>query len=227
MHDFNDPHSQIDWAAGASDTVEGQECISCRRLFTFDSGMYNRDTSKKYGYELQCLQCKSTPRMSTQEWVDCLTEKNFNSEGTKRQRHRYQDEMRLDRTGRGLECSLFLQKLYHICPRIYVTQGGIKGDLALFMTGPERVEWNNRGFKYMGYVTLGTMPEFSSYEFDDSRDVMIRTKEIGWRQVLLRFIEDGFLSEKQVNQEFGYPSGGQHSTWYRELQRIRYNNSQT
>ena len=121
-----------------------------------------------------------------------------------------------------MDCSLFLQKLHHIYPALYVTQGGIVGDLALYATsGTARPEWGGNTFAYVGYVSLGTMPEFSSYEFDRARDILLRAKEIGWRSVLLRFIEKKILTEEQVLKEFGPPSGGENSLWYKKLQQAR------
>jgi len=89
--------------------------------------------------------------------------------------------------------------------------------LALYVTsGVVHPEWGN-SFKYLGYVTLGTMPEFSKYEFDEKNDIMVRASEMGWRSALLRFIKADVLTEQQCNQEFGPPSGGENSLWYKNL----------
>jgi len=109
---------------------------------------------------------------------------------------------------------------------LYVTPGGVTVngaivDIALYATsGVNRPEWSGNSFKYMGYVTLGTLPEYSEYEFNE-RDVLIRATQIGWRSVLIRFVENNILTEEQCNQEFGLPSGGANSLWYKKLQQHR------
>lgn len=210
----------IDYEAGASNDLMGQECQSCMRLLTYK--FFQRDSSRTSGHSPQCTKCAQAPRMSMAEHTARLREENFNSHGTQRQRHEDQDEMHRDRRGRTLDASLFLQKLLHICPNLYVTSGGIVGDLALYVTsGIPRKEWEDRAFKYMGYVTLGTMPEFSKYEFDEARDVVIRATEMGWRSVLIRFIENNILTEQQCLSEFGQPSSGIRAIWDKHLQNHR------
>ena len=209
----------IDYEAGVDDEIRGQECCGCFRLLKWN--FFDRDTSYKNGYKPLCSNCQSQPRLSMAEHTARLREMNFNSEGTKAQRHIDQSEMKKDRRGRTMDASLFLSKLHHICPNLYVTQGGIVGDLALYVTsGIVKPEWGAQ-FKYLGYVTLGTMPEFSKYEFDEKNDIMIRASEMGWRSVLLRFIEANILTEQQVNEEFGHPSGGENSLWYKHLHNHR------
>jgi len=125
-----------------------------------------------------------------------------------------------------MECSLFLTKLKHVYPGLHVTQGGvtINGavvDLALYATSPTaKPDWAGRDFRYMGYVTLGVMPEYSEYEFNE-RDVLQRCTQMGWRSVLLRFVENNILTEDQCLKEFGPPSGGVNSLWYKKLHNHR------
>ena len=125
-----------------------------------------------------------------------------------------------------MECSVFLTKLKHAYPNLHVTQGGvtINGaivDLALYATsGVNKPEWGQNSYKYLGYVTLGIMPEYSEYEFNE-RDILQRCTQIGWRSVLLRFVENNILSEEQCKAEFGVPSGGVNSLWYKKLNNHR------
>ena len=210
----------IDYEAGASDDLQGKECSSCWRLLRYK--FFNKNSTYKDGYDPQCSLCKQAPRLSMAEHASRLREMNFNSEGTRRQRHEDQDEMRKDRTGHAMDCSLFLQKLHHLYPSLYVTQGGIVGDLALYAaSGVAKPEWGGNSFAYVGYVTLGTMPEFSRYEFDEKNDILLRATDIGWRSVLLRFIQKRILTEEQCDKEFGPPSGGTNSLWYKNLHRFR------
>ena len=209
----------IDYSAGESNDVLGKECCSCFRLLRFN--FFDKNSSYKDGYSPQCSSCTHQPKLSMSEHISRLREMNYNSEGTKRMRHPDQEHLYEKREGRPLDCSVFLSKLLHIYPQLYVTQGGIVTDLALYATsGIAKPEWSGRSFRYLGYVTLGTMPEYSEYEFND-RDVLQRCTQMGWRSVLLRFIEADILTEEQCNREFGYPSGGVNSLWYKKLHNYR------
>lgn len=215
-----DDFDVIDYEAGVDNEVRGQECHSCFRLLKWN--FFPRNAAYKSGYDPQCYKCKEQPALSVAEHTARLEEMNFNSEGTKRQRHPDQEDLRGVRGGRAMDCSLFLQKLLHICPGLYVKQGGYVEDLALYVTsGVAKPEWDGNTFKYLGYVTLGVMPEYSIYEFDQHRDILLRASQIGWRSVLLRFVENGVLTEEQCNKEFGPPSGGVNSIWYKKLYRRR------
>lgn len=213
-------HDVIDWEAGVDNEVRGQECRSCFRLLTWN--FFDRNSSYKTGREPQCSWCKAQPRLSLVEHTSRLREMNYNSEGTRRQRHVDQTEMREFFKGRSMDCSLFLQKLLHIYPSLFVKPGRIIGDLALYATGLARPEWEGNTYKYLGFVTLGQMPEFSEYEFDETRDVMIRETSKGWRTMLLRFVKTRILTEKQILAEFGPPSGGESSLWYKKLNKYRH-----
>lgn len=216
----------IDYEAGVSDDILGAECCGCRRLLTFRGNFFPKNSAYKSGYEPLCYSCKNSPKLSIAEHAFRLRELNYNSAGTRAQRHPDTDFLIDKRPGRSMDCSIFLQKLLHVYPQLYVTQGGvtINGavvDLALYATsGVNKPEWGQNSFKYLGYVTLGTMPEYSEYEFDQ-RDILLRCTNIGWRSVLIRFIENGILTEEQCNQEFGFPSGGMNSLWYKKLHNFR------
>lgn len=211
----------IDYEAGADAEVRGAECAGCRRLLRWE--FYDKNSSYKSGYEPLCPLCRKSPKLSIAEHTARLREMNYNSESTRRQRHADQEDMKeaTYRGGRTMDCSLFLQKLLHLVPNLYVTAGGIVGDLALYVTSPvARPEWNGRDFKYLGFVTLGTMPEYSEYEFGE-RDILLREKKKGWRTALVRFVKDNILTEEQCNREFGPPSGGVNSIWYKKLHQHR------
>lgn len=215
----------LDYQAGVDDEIRGQECHSCFRLLKWN--FFDRNPVYKNGYSPQCSWCKKQPVLSIAEHTARLREMNYSSEGTKRQRHPDQESFHEDREGEVMSFSLFLQKLHHVYPNLYATPGavtvnGVQVDISLFATsGSARSEWNNQTAKYMGYITVGTMPEYTEYEFD-SRDVLQRAIRIGWRDVLLRFIKNNILTEAQVNKEFGRPSGLANSTyWYKKLHQYR------
>ena len=216
-----DEFDVIDYEAGVSDDILGAECASCARLLTFAGGFFPKNSAYKSGYGPQCFHCLKQPRLSIKEHTARLQEMNYNSEGTRRQRHADTEFLIDDRPGRPMECSLFLQKLLHVYPGLFVTQGGIVTDLALYATsGVSKPEWAGQSFRYLGYVTLGILPEYSRYEFDQ-RDVLLRATQIGWRSVLLRFVENNILTEEQCLKEFGPPSGGVNSLWYKKLHNHR------
>jgi hypothetical protein len=219
-----DEFDVINYEAGADNELRGKECQSCARLLTYK--FFPKKANYKDGYGPQCYKCLEAPRLSIKEHTSRLQEMNYNSEGTRRQRHVDTDLMQDERPGKPMDCSLFLQKLLHIYPQLYVTQGmiavdGVVVDLALYATsGGPRADWSGNSFKYLGYITLGIRPEYSRYEFDQ-RDVMLRCIDIGWRSVLIRFIENRLLTEEQCEKEFGPPSGGVNSLWYKKLHQFR------
>lgn len=209
----------VNYEAGADPEIRGQECCGCRRLLVWS--FYDKNSSYKSGYDPMCPLCKKTPKLSMAEHVARMREMNYNSEGTRRQRHPDQAFFYDKRPGQYMDCSLFLQKLLNAYPSLYVTAGGIKGDLALYATsGAPRRDWRNQSFRYVGYVTLGPMPEYSEYEFNE-RDVLQRCTQMGWRSALLRFVRSGILTEAQCDKEFGPPSGGEKSLWYKKLHDFR------
>lgn len=214
----------IDYEAGVDNELRGMECVSCFRLLKYN--FFDHNAAYKSGYDPQCGWCKTQPKLSIKEHTARLQELNYSSEGTRRQRHADTEFFLEDRPGRAMECSLFLTKLLHVYPQLYVKQGGVTiggviTDLALYATsGAAKTEWSGQSFKYLGYVTLGVMPEYSRYEFDQ-RDVMQRCTQMGWRSVLLRFVENNILTEEQCLQEFGPPSGGVNSLWYKKLHNHR------
>ena len=222
----------IDYEAGVSDDVLGQECHSCFRLLRWR--FFDRNSSYKNGYEPQCSWCKTQLKLSVAEHTARLKELNMNSAGTKRQRHADQEEFHkhLESDGYVLDAGLFLSKLLRIYPRLSVTQGnvtvnGVPVDVSLFATsGVPQPGWNGLCCKYMGYITLGPMPEFTQYSFNE-RDVLQRADRVGWRSVLLRFIKAGLITEEQCNQEFGRPSGLVDSAlWYKKIQRYKETKNQ-
>lgn len=212
----------LDYDAGVSDEILGQECHSCFRLLRWK--FFDRNSAYKSGYDPQCSWCKSQPKLSIAEHAARLREMNYNSAGTRRQRHVDQEDIHNTKGGRPMDCSLFLQKLQHVLPSLYVTEGGVVGDLALYATsGVAKPEWRGQSFKYLGYVTVGAMPEYSKYEFDP-RDVLQRVKDMGWRSALLPFVKNRVLTEEQILTEFGEPSGGLNSIWYKKLKQYRKSN---
>lgn len=213
---------QIDNSIAYSPEIRGAECLSCRRLLAHR--YFRKDASLRLGHKPQCLDCESQPKMSMEEHLSGLREKNFNSEGTKRQRHPDQDNMKLvdARLGRPMHCSEFLIRLQRLVPALFVKEGGIVGHLALYLVAEApQSKWGGKNFKYYGYIEFQTLPEYSRYEFDTVRDIMIRESERGWRAPLLRFIKDGVITEAQCLKEFGAAVGEGSMTWHKTLWNYR------
>jgi hypothetical protein len=161
-----------------------------------------------------------------EEHVSRLKESTYNSEGVKRQRHQDQNEMRLysARLGRAMLASDFLLKLQKMVPNIHIKEGGIAGDLALYLTEElPQGKWKGKNYKYMGWITFGLMPEYSLYEFNEKLDVMIRATDKGWRDVLLAFIKDKVITEEQCDKIFGKPLGRGANSWFKKLKDYREN----
>ena len=125
------------------------------------------------------------------------------------------------RIGTPLHHSDLLRKLRKLVRSLYIMDGRIIGDLAVFQTFPcPQPDLDGRDFKYLFYIPTGLMPEFSQYEFDE-RDVPIRESKRGWRTVLLRLIKLGLMSEERCDREFGSARGEASIVWYRQLYAFR------
>jgi len=162
--------------------------------------------------------------MSMAEHSARLGELNFNSEGTKRQRHEDQEEFHKEheRVGRRMHTSVLLLKLQKLVPSLFIKPGGIEGDLALYQTAETpQAKWGGKNYNYLGFISYGDLTEFSQYEFDNKMDIVIRESNRGWRTVLLRFIKAGLLTEEQCDREFGHPSGRASLVWYKKLWQYR------
>jgi hypothetical protein len=210
--------SAIDDDIYGSPDLVGQECSGCRRILVWK--FFDHDSSYRTGYKPTCISCKAAPRLSMEEHVDKLSTENYNSEGTRRQRHADQEEFRREtaRWGKTVPASDFLMKLKKLVPELVVRPGGIVGDLGLYMTAPgPQKKWDGKDFQYMGYVTLETMPEHSIFEFDEKLDIVLRPIHMGWRSTLIRFIKAGILTEAQCEKEFGLPSSGNSALWFKQL----------
>lgn len=212
----------IDNSIAYSPDILGAECASCRKLLAHR--YFRKDSSLRLGHKPQCVECEAEPKLTMAEHLSSLKEKNFNSEGTRRQRHQDQDEFKKHdaRLGRPMHCSEFLLRLKRLVPALFVKEGGIVGDLALYLVAETpQTKWKGKNYKYYGYITYEMLPEFSRYEFEQSRDILIRESERGWRTPLLRFIKDGVLTEEDCRKEFGIAAGEGSMTWHKTLWNYR------
>lgn len=111
-----------------------------------------------------------------------------------------EDELGNEELRRGLvmNCMEFLDKLNTLIPA-YLSSRILKGlsGLAVLHHG----EW-----KYVCSVQVGYMHEYSSLHFD-SHGLPLNEKWRGWRTVLLRLIQNGFITEQQADATFGEARG--------------------
>lgn len=222
MHDLNSPYNTIDPVASTSPVIMGKECCCCMRLLEFK--FFPRDTSYRDGYRDQCNECASAPRLSTAEHTDRLRELNYSSEALKRQRWDDQEELKDDtsRLGRPMKHSDFLGVVQKLVPNLYITEGRLVGDLAIFQIAPcPQDKWGGKDFNYLFYCPSGILPEFSQYQFDEVRNIPIRESKRGWRTVLLRLVKAGLLDEATCNKIFGRAEGPAASRWNKQLWQYR------
>lgn len=217
--DLGNELNEIDAAVTSNSTdLLGKECLTCRRILAFK--YYQKDHTFRDGHRDQCIACASVPRMSIAEHTARLRESNNNSMGVRNQRWAHQDDYRNDaaRVGRTMNSSDFVSKLRRLLPCLYITEGGIHGDLSVFRTygGPQK-HLGGKSFEYLWYIPTGILPEYSLYEFDNVRDVPVRESQRGWRTPLLRLIKAGYITEAICDAVFGKPSSAGSTVWYREL----------
>lgn len=220
--DLREAASVIDRNVVESPQMLGKECISCNAVLAYN--FFRRDSSYRDGRRDQCDLCASAPRLSTEEHFYRMREINNNSDAVKAQRWSNQSDYRgtASRVGRGMMSGAFLRVLRHLVPDLYLMDGRVAGDIAIFQTsGKGRPDWGGRSYKYIGYCPTGFLPEFSQYEFDEIRDIAIKEKQRGWRTVLLRIIEAGLLSEEDADKVFGRPDGPASVVWHRHMFNLR------
>lgn len=197
----------IERAIVDSPDLLGKECIGCLRVLPFNR--FQRDASCRDGCRDLCDYCASVPRLSIDEHTSRLREMTNNSEAVKAQRMARQEEYKNDaaRIGRMMHHSDLVTVLRQLIPSLYITDGNIVGDLAVFQTyGSPQPDLEGRTFRYLFYIPTGYLPEYSLYEFND-RDTPTRESQRGWRTVLLRLIKSGLLTEETVNHVFGAATG--------------------
>lgn len=143
----------------------------------------------------------------------------MNVESKKQYRWEQQEEFKMHREGRILHMNKFLGMLKEAGLNAwYTTKGGMAGTLGLFIahsgirTGCSHV---NGAPHYICFVQVPLMQEYEEMFFDE-HDVPLGVKRRGWRTVLLRLIETGFLTEAKAHEIFGEPASGPASRRYRQ-----------
>jgi hypothetical protein len=218
--------NQIDNVVVESPEMLGKECATCFRILAYK--FYNRDSSYRDGFRDQCSDCESQPRLSLDEHTARLRERNFSSHAVKAQRREHQDDYKNDdaRAGQSMHHAELILRLRKYIPNLWETEGRIEGDLALYLIYPcPQTKLNGADYEYVGYIPSGFMNEFSCWEFQKDKDILVREKNTapnglpgrGWRTPLLRLIKKGLITEDQCRQEFGEAVGPASTVWHRTL----------
>lgn len=124
-----------------------------------------------------------------------------------------QDELvtEKDRIGKIMNCLDFMRRLNKIVPCGFGNPDARKGLIGITcrVSTMEGGEWN-----YAGPIQVGYMHEYSTIRLD-AHNLPVNEKWRGWRTVLLRLIQGGFITERQAHKEFGEPITGPVSRRYR------------
>ena len=212
-----DDSSQLEDALLTSPELLGRECQGCFRVLAWK--FFKKDSSYREGYRTLCHSCESAPRLSINEHTVRLQEANRNNHAVRRQRFEEQEEYRKDdaRVGHRLHVTEFLRRVKKYLPNLFVIDGGVQGDLALFVIYPgPQPRLDGQDFEYLTYISEGWSNEFSTFEWNNETDTPIREKwngGRGWRTVLLRLIKRDLITEEQALKEFG-PAEGEGSRIY-------------
>lgn len=143
----------------------------------------------------------------------------------KKYRWDHQEEFKTQREGRILHMNEFLGRLKSAGLNAWYTEkGGMAKTLGLYISHEGTRSGCNHVAGAPHYICFVQVPLMQEYEemFFDIHDVPLGVKRRGWRTVLLRLIESGFLTESKAHEVFGEPASGPVSRRYRHyLQYLR------
>lgn len=138
-------------------------------------------------------------------------QKEMSSEMVKEYRFYKQDELTdtPERVGKIMDCFKFQEKLATIIP-CYLSSVVRKGLSGLAVYKPKEYiedgQTKVREWHYVCGVQVGLMHEYSSMWFDQ-HGLPLNEKWRGWRTVLLRLIQLGYVTESQADATFGSAEG--------------------
>lgn len=127
------------------------------------------------------------------------------------------------RWGKALHHSDIISRLHRLIPNLYVDDGAIRNSLSLYIWDrTQPFENKTGGTVFLGWMHSGWNPE---YEIDLVNDVGVAVgQKRGWRTLLLRmicrrdsvtFVPKSLFTEDAAEREFGSPSSGETSSYYR------------
>lgn len=200
MHELYSEENILDRDLAFSSSLLGKECNVCRRAYRYN--YFDLDSSSRDGRAHICPQCKRSPRLSTEEHLSRYREMNENSAATEAQRRPDElDYLERDSVGRALQHPEFISKLKKLLRgRLIVGDAYFLNEFSLYVEDPKQTETN--GVRYIGYIPTGRIQEFSSYEYN-KYGVPIDECARGYRGILMKLIMLGYLTEREVEEEFG------------------------
>ncbi len=198
MHEVHDEYSQLDHDLAFSRELLGKECQACKRALRYV--FFDKDSSSRDGYANICPRCKNTPRLSARENLSRMQEANFASEAVKVQRRENELEyFERDAKGRSLTHSDFIHKLRKFLgAKLIVAPAYFLDELSLYVEDGK----HENGARYIGYIQVGIMNEFSEYKYD-KMGVPIDEHRRGYRGILLKLIMEKYATEQQCEKVFG------------------------
>lgn len=146
-------------------------------------------------------------RTSNANVEELMRQKEMSKEMVKEYQFYKQDELVDDASSRGrvLHCLEFLRMLETIIPA-YLSANIRKGLSGLAVYKPKEVDGVRTDWQYVCGVQVGFCYEYSVLHLD-SRGLPLNEKWRGWRTVLLRLIQLGFVTEEQARNVFGEATG--------------------
>jgi hypothetical protein len=195
-----------------------QQCVGCRVVLPYSA--FRRDTSRRNGRYPLCCACESIPKLSLEEHTYRVKEMNYFNREVRRQRWDHQTDYEDENSrlgGRWLHSSDVIHGLRQLNPHFFFIDGNVINNIAVYrIYGRKFPEFKNQDFRYLWYLPMGMMPEYSVYLFNE-RDIPVRERLRGWRTPLLRCITSELFTEEASKKVFGEPSGVASTVWKRTL----------
>lgn len=200
MHELYAEENILDRELAFSSSLLGKECNVCRRAYRYN--YFDKSSSSRDGYAHVCPKCVSSPRLSTEEHLSRYREMNESSAATEAQRRPDElDYLERDSVGRSMPHTRFIEKLKKLLRgKLIVGDAYFLNEFSLYVEDPKLTE--TQGVRYIGYIPTGYIQEFSSYTYN-KYGVPIDEHARGYRGILMKLIMEGYVTEHQVEKEFG------------------------
>jgi hypothetical protein len=119
--------------------------------------------------------------------------------------------------GRPMQPNDLILRIQKLNREIFVGKGGVKD--AVKVCVPRLVDGEIQQKYITGFYIDNPLPEFSCVVVDH-RGLPVREVR-GWRSVLMALWKCGSLNLKQIETEFGRPSGMRSVLWDKQTQKVR------
>lgn len=140
-----------------------------------------------------------------------------------------QEEMKNEafKSGHRMHSSELIARIHRIAPHVQVRKGAFDGFYTLWVpnSDPEFQDDDRKGHQYIqAAFYVGWLPEFTFVKVDQNNQIKSVQEggvQKGWRTILIRLLEFGVVSWKQVIEEFGDATGTQASKWRQATLKFR------